>query len=332
MVRFGVLGCGTMGSRHAECVVDGQGMRLVAVCDADRARAESVAAQFKAEAMTDARALFQRKDVDAVVVALPSALHAEFGVQAAQAGKHVMVEKPIDLSLEQARRLVETCGQRGVALSVVSQHRFHPDVLKLKQAADEGRLGRIVLGSAQSHWNRDQDYYEKAPGRGLTDPAEGGVLINQAVHYVDLLLWLCGPVAKARGFHGTLTHRIAVEDVSAVALEFENGALGTVTATTSIWPQPPERVEIFGSRGSVRIEGGEITGGELEGGWPDAPPADKDDFKPKLRPVRKQLEDFAVAIREGRKPLVTGEEGLAVLSAILEAYRSADGDGKRAAQ
>jgi UDP-N-acetyl-2-amino-2-deoxyglucuronate dehydrogenase len=324
-VGFGLIGCGTMGSRHAECIVDAKGASLIAVCDIRRQNAERIADAFKAEVVPDAGSLVNHPDVRAVVVALPSTLHAQYGILVAEAEKHVMMEKPIELSLERAKELIKTCREHNVLLTVVSQHRFHPDVLKLKHAITDGKLGRLILCSAQSEWKRDQAYYEKAPGRGLSDPSEGGVLINQAVHYIDLLLWLCGPVSKVSAYRGTLTHKIAVEDVAAVILQFTDGALGTITASTSVSPQQKEKLEIHGERGTVIIESGKRTVWDIEGEGtqqPDDPP--REVFKPELAPVRRQVEDFAAAVRLGRPPLVTGEEGLAVLATILAAYRSAD--------
>jgi len=323
-IRCAVIGCGNMGSRHAETIRDAAGLSLSAVCDVDTARAAALASRFEVDGLSSAEALVARDDVDAVVVALPSGCHAEYGILAAEAGKHVLVEKPIELSLERADQLIETCRRQGVALSVVSQHRFHPAVRALHEALSEGRLGRLVLCSAQSEWKRDQAYYEKAPGRGLTDPAEGGVLINQAVHYIDLLLWLCGPAAEVEAMKSTLTHEIAVEDVAAVVLRFENGALGTITSTTSVHPQQPEKLEIHGEKGTVVIESGKIASWHVEDmEIPEVMNLDEHDPKPKTAAVRRQLEDFAAAIAAGRSPLVTGEQGRAVLATILEAYRTA---------
>jgi len=324
-IGFGIIGCGTMGSRHAECIKDANGTELIAVCDVNRQIAEKVAKAFNATVVPDAESLVKRPDVEAVLVALPSQLHAQYGILAAEAGKHVLVEKPIDYSVEQAEKLIEICRERNVVLSVVSQNRFHPGVLKLKAAIESGKLGRLILCSTQSEWKRDQAYYEKSPGRGLKDPCEGGVLINQAVHYIDLLLWLCGPVARVSAYRDTLTHKIAVEDVGIMALQFKNGALGTITATTSISPQQPEKLEIHGDKGTVVIESGKITVWDVEDDTEETSNAvPQEEFKPNLVPVRRQLEDFANAIRQGKSPLVTGEEALAVLATIHAGYRSTE--------
>jgi UDP-N-acetyl-2-amino-2-deoxyglucuronate dehydrogenase len=331
-IGFGLIGCGTMGMRHAECIIDTKGISLRAVYDMCRERAEKVAEDSRAVTVSDAEDLIAHPDVQAVVIALPSHLHSTYGMLAARAGKHVLVEKPIDLSLARAEQLIKTCREQNVVLSVVSQHRFHPDVLRLKEAIEAGKLGKLVLCSAQSEWKRDQSYYEKAPGRGLSDRAEGGVLLNQAVHYIDVLLWLCGPVSSVSAYRATLTHEIAAEDVGAVIVQFRNGALGTITATTSVSPQQPEKLEIHGERGTVIIESGKSTAWDVDGedvqrpvcpsGGEKTRPGEA--FKPHLAPVQRQLEDFAKAICDGKPPLVTGEEGLAVLATILAAYRSAD--------
>jgi predicted dehydrogenase len=325
-VGFGIIGCGTMGARHAECINDANGTALIAMCDTFQQNADKVAKAFNAIVVPDAETLVKHPEVEAVLVALPSQLHAQYGILAAEAGKHVLVEKPIDFSLAQAEKLIKTCHECKVVLSVVSQHRFHAGVLKLKQAIEAGRLGRLILCSAQSEWKRDQAYYEKAPGRGLNDPAEGGVLLNQAVHYIDLLLWLCGPVARVSAYCDTLTHKIAVEDVGVVAVQFESGALGTITVSTSISPQQPEKLEIHGEKGTVIIESGKIAVWDIDGGAEESPASLKpqEDFKPNLAPVRRQLEDFANAIRQSKPPLVTGEQALAVLATIHAGYRSAD--------
>jgi len=323
-LRFAILGCGNVAQRHAECLAALEGARLVAVADLIAERAEALASRHGARAERSVDALAQSADVDAVLVSTPPALHAALGTRLVERDKHVLLEKPIDLDAEAARALVQLSAERGVRLSVVSQHRFRDDVGWLRALVAEQPLGRPVHVHASSLWSRDQKYYEAAPGRGLTDRADGGVLLNQAVHTVDLMLWMFGPAREVSAQVATLTHRIAVEDSAVVCATLESGALATLVASTSVYPQSSERFEVRFEHGIVVLEGGRVSRietrperAQLKPPSAQLPPPDP------LDGFRRQYHDFIRAARGESEPCVTGAESCEVLDFIQAAYRSA---------
>jgi predicted dehydrogenase len=325
-LRVAIVGCGNIAGRHAAALAGLAEARLVAVSDIDRERAERFAAANGSPAVLAPDAVAQQGDIDAVVLCVPADRHAELGAAFARAGKHVLSEKPIDTDPVRALELIHSAARARVALSVVSQHRFHPDVLWLRELLASGALGRPVLIDAFSLWSRDQAYYDEAPGRGRHLRSEGGVLLNQAVHCADLMLWLFGPVASVASHGATLTHAMAAEDTLALSVAFESGALGTLSASTS-GLQEAERLEVRCEKGSVVISGGVAVRCEWARGLELAPPpsARPGAAAPdKLEPFRRQHRDFAAAIAAGREPTVRGAEALAVLELILGAYRAAE--------
>src|SRR5438067_4765102 len=231
---FAIVGCGVIAPTHARAIGDIPNAELRAVVDVVPERARKLAAEFGAEPYAELAAALARPDVDVVCVSVPSGLHAEVGVQVAQAGKHLIVEKPIEITLEAADRLIAACRQRGVKLAVISQHRFDPGMRRLREALEAGRFGRLLLGDAIIKWYRTQQYYDSGAWRGTWELDGGGALMNQGVHSVDLLTWFMGPVVEVRAQMATLAHeRIAVEDVCVATLKFASGALGVIEATTA---------------------------------------------------------------------------------------------------
>ena len=228
-IGFAIVGGGVIGPLHAQAIAAQPDARLVAVCDIVPGAAEKLASQYGAEAMTDLDAMLARDDIQIVNVCVPSGLHAEIGIKAAQAGKHVICEKPIDITLDAADRLTAACAAAGVKLQVISQHRFSASMQRLKRAIDDGSLGTLVMGNAEVFWYRAQAYYDSGGWRGTWSLDGGGCLMNQGVHYVDLLRWAMGPVASVSAKMGTLAHeRIEVEDVAVAVIQFANGAIGSL--------------------------------------------------------------------------------------------------------
>jgi UDP-N-acetyl-2-amino-2-deoxyglucuronate dehydrogenase len=271
-----------------------------------------------------------------VSVCVPTGLHAEVGVRAAEAGKHLVVEKPIDVTLEAADRLIEAARSAGVALTVISQHRFDPGLIEARRLLDEGALGRLVLGEASTKWYRGQEYYDSAPWRG-TDAMDGGSLMNQGVHYVDLLRWCMGPVAEVTAVCSTQTHQIEVEDTSLAIVRFTSGAVGTILSSTAAFPGFPQRLEITGTEGTVTIEDGRMVRRTLRGALPAeatgaagaalpsgvAGAAASDPAAVGLASHAAQIADLLAAVEEGREPAVGGEDGRAALEVVLAVYESA---------
>ena len=254
---FGIVGTGVIAAMHADAIAALPGARLMAVTDVAAGAAAAFAAARGCAAEPDLDALLARADVDVVCVCVPSGLHAEVGIRAAKAGKHLVVEKPIDVTLEAADRLIEAARTAGVALTVISQHRFDPGLTELKRLLGEGALGRLVLGEASTKWYRTQAYYDSAGWRG-TWAMDGGSLMNQGVHYVDLLRWCMGPVTEVTAVCTTQAHQIEAEDTALAILRFGSGAVGTILSSTAAFPGFPQRLEITGTEGTVIIEDGQM--------------------------------------------------------------------------
>jgi len=323
-LRLALVGCGNIATRHAAALRGVAESVLASVGDIDAARAAAFARANGPLRTASAEEIARCDEIDAVLLCVPAERHAELGLRFAEAGKHVLSEKPIDTDPARARALIRSAESRGVALSVVSQHRFHPDVLWLRDLLRSGRLGRPLLIDAYSLWSRDQAYYDAAPGRGRHRPHDGGVVLNQAVHCLDLMLWLFGPAASVMSHAVTLTHEIAVEDTAALSLSFASGALGTLVASTS-GLQEAERLEVRCERGTVVLAAGVATRCEWIRGLeaPPPPSAAQASAPDPLEPFRRQHRDFARAIAAGTRPTVQGSEALAVLELTLAAYESA---------
>ncbi|MGB6455553.1 MAG: Gfo/Idh/MocA family oxidoreductase [Streptosporangiaceae bacterium] len=332
---FGIVGTGVISSIHARAIASLRGARLVAVTDVTRERAQSFASAHGCVAEPDLDALLARDDVNVVSVCVPSGLHAEVGIRAAAAGKHLVVEKPIDVSVEAADRLIGAANENEVAMTVISQHRFDQGLIELRRLLDEGELGRLVLGEASTKWYRSQAYYDSAAWRG-TWALDGGSLMNQGIHYADLLLWTMGPVAEVTALFSTQAHHIEVEDTALAVLRFASGAVGTIVASTAVFPGFAQRLEISGTGGTVVIEDGEMIRCDLStdstqpglrsstttrGSAPAATAANPADLE--IASHAAQLGDLLDAIDEGRAPSVTGTDGRAALEIVAAIYESA---------
>jgi predicted dehydrogenase len=268
-----------------------------------------------------------------VAIGSPSGLHSAHGIAAARAGLHVLVEKPIDVTTERADALIEAAAKAGVALGVFFQDRFKPDIVRVKQAMEEGALGRPLLADARVPWYRPPEYYSASRWRGIRALDGGGALMNQAIHTVDLLIWLMGDVARVRARTATLLHDIEVEDSGAAILEFASGALGLLGFTTAAYPGYARRLSVTGDRGTVAIEQDSIVAWDLrdvgEGvrlGRPAAPSeAASSPIVSDVGPHRAVIEDFVQAIRDRRPPRCDGRDArrsVAVVEAVYEASRT----------
>jgi UDP-N-acetyl-2-amino-2-deoxyglucuronate dehydrogenase len=329
---FGIVGTGVIASIHADAIalLPETGLpdaRLVAVTDVAAGAAEAFAAARGCPAEPDLDALLARRDVEVVCVCVPSGLHATIGIEAAKAGKHLAVEKPIDVSLDAADRLIDAARAAGVTLTVISQHRFDPGLVELKRLLDDGALGRLVLGEASTKWYRTQAYYDSAPWRG-TWAMDGGSLMNQGVHYVDLLRWCMGPPAEVTAVYSTQAHQIEVEDTALAVVRFASGAVGTILSSTAAFPGFPQRLEITGTEGTVIVEDGRIVRRALATGTDPASPASAasaaaDPAALDVVSHAAQLADLLDAVDTGREPSVTGQSGRDALEIVLAGYESA---------
>lgn len=257
MIRFGLLGCGRIAKRHSDLLGGNHitGASLVAVCDSVRARADVLAGKFAVTAHYDINEFLARKDIDAVAVLTPSGLHPAHVIACARASKHVVVEKPMALRLQDADDMIRACDETGVKMFIVKQNRFNVPVIKAREALDAGRFGKLILGTVRVRWCRDQAYYDQDDWRG-TWAYDGGVLTNQASHHVDMLEWFFGDVVSVHARATTALASIETEDTAVATLKFRNGALGIIEATTAARPTDLEgSLSILGEKGTVEIAG-----------------------------------------------------------------------------
>ncbi len=327
---FAIIGCGRIAPRHAQSIQDLQPhAKLVAVADIIESRAQNLAKKYGAEAETDYRRLLDRKDIDVVCVCVPSGLHARIGIEAAQAGKHVIVEKPIALSLTDADTLTAACDAAKVKLTVVLQNRFNPPMQDLKRLVDSGKLGRLLLGNATVRWYRPQEYYED--GWHGTWAMDGGALMNQSIHHIDALQWLMGEVESVFAYTATLAHRMEAEDTGVAVLRFKGGALGVVEGSTITYPENLEgSLALFGEHGSVKVGGTALNRkvlwkvkGELEHEREMLTREQVDPPSVYGYSHKAVIAEMMAAIQEDREPSANATEARKSLALVLAIYASA---------
>ena len=338
-IGFAVVGCGLIARFHARALAEVPDARLVALVSRSESSARAMATELGLDCVlsTDLNAVLARPDVQAVIITTPSGAHLEPAVAAARAGKHVVVEKPLEITGERCDRIIDACDRHGVKLCTIFPSRFGDANRALKEAALAGRFGRLTLGETTCKWWRPQSYYDEGGWKGTQALDGGGALMNQAIHNVDLLLWMMGPVTHISGFTATLAHeRIEVEDTAVACLRFANGALGVIQATTSVHPGLPKTIAVHGDHGTAVIEQDDVLR------W-DFTPETAEDRAIKERFAQKtgasggssnpaaishvgharQLADFVRAIRTNSVPLVDGREGRKAVAVIEAIYRSA---------
>lgn len=336
-LRYGIVGCAGIGNTHADAVRAADGAELVACADVD----DDAARQFSEDHdvpnhYADVSEMIADADVDAVSVCTPSGTHADVTIEAAEAGAHVLCEKPLDVYTERVDAMIDACDAAGVTLAGVFQERFDPHVRRAKRAVEEGELGQLVLGETSVEWFRSQSYYDSGGWRGTRD-MDGGVLMNQAIHSIDTLQWLMGGVADVAAFADALARDLECEDTAAIALRFENGALGTIRATTAT-KGGADRTRINGSAGTLALDnrGSGIVEFEVGTGEESRYSAETDSREVEGVPHpcgsghEGVVQDFVTALREGRDPEVPAAEARTAVDLILAAYESSE-TGERVA-
>ena len=254
-IKIALVGCGRISKNHFDAIVRIDDLELVAVADTVEARSRAAGELYGVPSFTSIDTLLAEAQCDIVVIATPSGLHPQLGIKAARAGKHVVTEKPMAISLEGADALIAACAQYGVHLFVVKQNRLNPPIQLLKRAIDKGRFGRIFNVNCTVRWTRPQEYYDQAPWRG-TWALDGGAFMNQASHYVDLMQWLVGPPARVVAITATQARQIEAEDSGAAIVQFKSGALGVFDVTMLAYPKNLEgSITILGEKGSVTVGG-----------------------------------------------------------------------------
>ncbi|MBW7916136.1 MAG: Gfo/Idh/MocA family oxidoreductase [Trueperaceae bacterium] len=332
----GIVGAGNIAAAHVDAIGRTVGAHLVGVASRSPAGAAALAAKHGVRAFDSVAALVADPAVDVVAVCTPSGAHLEPALQAVAAGKHVIVEKPLEVSVARAEEIVAAAERAGVAVATIFMSRFADANAFLHRAAAEGRLGRLVQGNAYVPWYRDQAYYDSGAWRGTKALDGGGALMNQAIHQLDLLLWVMGPVAEVVAYAATLAHeRIEVEDTLVASLRFESGALGQLSAATSLWPGRAKTLEVYGTDGlavvsdDVLVEwrnrhdddaersrvlaayGGSATGGS------------SDPMAISFENHRRQYQEFVDSLRAGRPSGLGGRAGIEAVAVIEAVYRAA---------
>ncbi|MFC0534212.1 Gfo/Idh/MocA family protein [Phytohabitans kaempferiae] len=332
-LRFAVVGCGVIGRVHAAAIASlAPHARFVLAVDEDLRHAEALAQRYDVKATDSVADALNRDDIDAVAVCTPSGTHADLAIVAMRSGKHAVVEKPLDVTVDAARRVAAVQRQTGRTLTVISQHRFDPASQAVHEAIRGGRLGRLTSGVASVAWWRDQSYYDSAGWRGTWALDGGGAVMNQGIHTIDLLLWMLGTPVELFAYVDLLAHeRIEVEDTAAAAIRFASGALGTIHCTTAAHPGLTARLQIHGDRGSAAIDNNELSYLYLNGNQPGPPSLDPtparstaaDPAALEAAAHAAQYRDFVAAVRDRREPLVTVADSIRSVGVISAIYQSA---------
>lgn len=326
---FGIIGTGAIALHHAKSIQELEDSKLVAVCSSSEERAKEASIKFGVPAYSNLEEFLRRDDLDIISVCTKSGRHMEPIIAAAMTGKHIIVEKPIEVTLARASRIISVCREQNVRLGVIFQNRFNPAYMRLKQAVREGALGKLILGNAYIKWYRDEAYYKTSDWKGTLEGDGGAALINQGIHTIDLLLDIMGDVESVLGKVKTMVHDIEGEDLGIAMLDFKNGAMGTIEGGTSLYPGYKDRLEIFGENGSVIYEGGKIISWNLKGEAGITNNADQISSSGASNPLAidyrlhmAQIKDMVLAVRNGRDPQVNGESAIKSLELITAIYTS----------
>jgi len=336
-MKFGIVGTGMIAEFHARAIGEIPGSSIVACLDALPARARAFAAKHGCRAYDDLGAFLRDQEMEVVNVCSPSGAHLDSAIPAAESGRHLIVEKPLEISVARCIRIVEAADRAGVTLSGIFPSRFHGAARELKAAVEAKRFGALAMGSAYVKWWREQSYYSGSGWKGTKAMDGGGALMNQSIHAIDLLLWYMGKARRVTAFTGTVGHSgLEIEDNAAAALEFESGALGAIQGSTATWPGFLKRVEVMGAAGSAVLEEESLVF------WRFAQETRADDeTRSRYAAVtstgggasdpsaighvghRLQIEDVIRSIGERRKPLVDGIEATRAVALIEAVYDSA---------
>lgn len=330
VLRYGLIGCGRVAPRHAQSLGQIANAQLIAVADTRASRAEHFGSEYQAAVYADYAPLLERGDIDAVCICVPSGLHAQVALDALDAGKHVLVEKPIALTLADADAMIARANASRKALGVVLQNRYNHPMLRLRTLIDRGSLGNIHLGAATVRWYRPQSYYED--GWHGTKSMDGGALMNQSIHHIDALQWFMGDVESVTAYTTTRAHAMEAEDVGVAILRFASGALATVEGSTVTWPENLEgSVALFADRGSVKIGGTALNrivlwkvDGELEQEAEILTSQVVDPPSVYGYSHRAVIQEFTDAVLDGREPGTPGPAARKSLALVLAMYESAE--------
>jgi UDP-N-acetyl-2-amino-2-deoxyglucuronate dehydrogenase len=330
MTHIGIIGGGGISETHARAARELDGVHVAAFFGDNSDKVSTLSTKFEAPPYTDLEAFLNHRPMDMVMIGSPSGLHSEQGIAAAKHGLHVLVEKPIDVTVERSDALIDACDRAGLKLGVCFQDRFAADTVRLKQLIDDGGLGKPILVSGRVKWYRPPEYYSGSRWRGRLSLDGGGALMNQGIHTIDLLLWLLGDVQRVYARAITALHEIESEDTVVATLEFVNGAVGTLEAATSVYPGYDRRVEITGSEGTVIFEHDRVVRADLKTALPgglvtQSQDTNRSSSSPIVSDVsghKRVLQDFLEAIANNRSPRCDGYEGRRSVNLVQSIYES----------
>lgn len=328
---IGIVGCGTISGTHADAIKETTHGKLVAAYSRNSEKLEKFCKQHDCRGFTDYEEFLKFDKLNIVSICTPSGTHLDFAAPAAEAKKHVVIEKPVEVTLERGRSLIKQCRQNGVKLAIIYQSRFIDDIIQMRQSIQDGEIGDIVMVDVSVKWFRDQEYYSSAPWRGTFKLDGGGVTINQSIHTIDLIQWLVGDIESLSGLKGTFTHKdIEAEDNAVATFKFKNGAIGVFQASTSIVPPQERKIEIHGSKGTAILEGDKLQIKKSE----DEADSQNNNVKSAgaASPLSgmtslnhmKQYDQILDAILNNKEPVVSGEESLKSLAFVKALYTSAN--------
>ncbi|MDW5289606.1 Gfo/Idh/MocA family oxidoreductase [Formosa sp. PL04] len=327
--KFAIIGTGSIAKTHAKCINELPNAELIAVYASSKVRANQAATIFNVPVYIDYNILFSEFEIDIVCICTQSGSHLAPTLAASQSGIHVLCEKPLEISTERATKMIMGCRTHGVTLGCVFQNRYSPDYLEILQVIHKGWLGKLLMGNANINWYRSPEYYSESPWRGTLLGDGGAALINQGIHTIDLLLHAMGTVKSVYGKVHTMVHQIEGEDTAHALVNFKSGAIGTITAGTSLFPGYPERLEIYGEHGSIILEGGKIIKWHIKGHERDVGSTLSDNSSGASDPNaigyllhKTQISEFIKAIDHKTQPEINGEEGLNSLALIEGIYKS----------
>lgn len=334
---FGIIGAGSISDVHARAIQSIENARLWGVYSINKPKADALASKYDCAAYSTLEELLGNPKIDIVCICTPSGIHLEPALKSLEAGKHCLIEKPLEVTLEKCDQIIAAANKFGLKTGVIFPSRFYEASMQLKNAINEERFGGLALGDAYVKWHRSAEYYRSGKWRGTWELDGGGALMNQGIHSVDLLQWYMGPVESVQAIAANIVHKeIEVEDTIVATLQFSNGALGTIECSTAVFPGVHKRIEIMGTKGTAILEENSLIK------WEFKEPASEDD---KIRramkegalshggvsnPVdisimghKKQIEDLMHAAETGERPLVDAVEGRKSVEIVLAVYESA---------
>jgi len=331
VLKFGIIGAGNSANNITTALKLVPNAKLIAIAARNFEHTHKIAQEHEipnTHCFIDYHEMLKIADLDVVIISLPHNLHYNATLDALNAGKHVLCEKPLAINLTQGKEMIAKAQKKHLILGTIFQYRFFDASQKAKEMIDSGQLGQLMHAQVNVLWSRDQDYYDKSPWRGKWATEGGGSLINQASHSIDLMIWLVGKPKTVFGVFGAKTHKIEVDDNAAAVVQFENGVYATIQTSTSLKPGYPSKINIFGTLGMISVDGNSLKyinkdGKEINQDFEKKVDSQNDPKLVSYDALSRQIKDYVDAVQNKRSPLVDGSEGLRAIEVITAIYASA---------